>query len=190
MLSRDEMESVVREIELPEPRCGRYHLLHIIGWSGDLRYRRIAERYLDDASDPMLAGLALKILCGFWNDLPTYLDLVRRSIAGVPWDMEDDLRLAAISVAGRYLRHHASPDLLGDLVRACNIGDENYVIAEALYTALAVAMENGSAGRATEGPECRHRRAGGGETSRGETTLEALTGECHISQPAIACRRG
>lgn len=73
--------------------------------------RAVSWTYLERSDDPMLARLALPILCNHWGLTERYLPVVRHFIEGVEWD-DDRVQLVALSIAGRYLRKHVDPGLL------------------------------------------------------------------------------
>jgi hypothetical protein len=115
-LSASELDQVVAAIKDPKVVGDRYTLLNIIGHSADTSYEDLVASYLDCADDPMLARLALQILCSFWGKTPAYLDYVRRFMRGVNWDAEDDVRQIAISIAGEYVRKTWDEDLFQELL--------------------------------------------------------------------------
>lgn len=91
------------QLASPPEDAKEYTLLHIAG----RRLRRpdpeLVEPYLERSDDPMLVRLALQILCNTWGLTDRYLEEVRRFVSGVGWD-DGSVRLAAIAIAGRYLR--------------------------------------------------------------------------------------
>jgi hypothetical protein len=54
-----------------------YTLLHIVGSSFSIEHRDLVEQFLTAEWDPMLARLALQIVCSFWNETSRYLEHVR-----------------------------------------------------------------------------------------------------------------
>ncbi len=139
-VSRQEIDEVVRELLDPRRKADRYTLLHILGKGGSPAFRAIVEPFLDWKEDPMLARLALQILCNYWDLTDQYIERVRQFVRGVAWDVDEDVRLAAISVAGEYLRTGSAPEILSDLLRILENSDERAIIREAAYTALARAV--------------------------------------------------
>ena len=112
-LSQAEIEAVAQELQQPNPEADRYTLLHILGRACAVSYRGLVERFLDSPDDPMLARIALQSLVDYWDLAEQYLDELLRFVRGVPWDVDGDVRLVAISNAGEYLRSHRESNLLG-----------------------------------------------------------------------------
>jgi hypothetical protein len=139
-LSDAEIDQVAKEIQKPMPEADTYTLLHILGKSQATRYRRLVERYLESDTDPMLAKLAMQILCSYWDEASHYLDQITRFVQGVAWDEDDDCQLAAVSIAGEYLRTKHDPVLLYLLLELFEREAEDQLIREAAYGALARAM--------------------------------------------------
>jgi hypothetical protein len=117
-----------------------YTLLHIIGRSGDRSRRALVEKYLHWPQDPMLARLALQIVCGYWGDIERYLDQVLEFVKGVDWDDENDVRQVAISNAGEYLRTQSHTELLQRLLDIVRDGNESPTIRADAYFALSRAV--------------------------------------------------
>lgn len=141
-ISRDELESVADELRHGSDEADPYTLLHIIGRSGEKSYRSIIEYYLNQKIDPMLARLALQILCDFWEEAEGYVDDLVSFAQGVPWDGEDEIRLTALSLAGEYLRSHQNPWLLQKLINIVEDINEREIIRESAYEGLSRAMQH------------------------------------------------
>ena len=138
-LTGQELASVADALREGSPEADRYTLLHILGRAGALSYRPLVERHLHSPDDPMLARLALQILLRYWNEAARYQDRLLAFVRGVDWDEEEDVRLAAISLAGEYLRDAENPQLLAELVGILEDRAERQVVREAAYLALPVA---------------------------------------------------
>jgi hypothetical protein len=136
-LSRAEIDQVARELQSESPATDRYTLLHILGRAGAVAHRRLVERFLESASDPMLAQMAMHILCNYWDMSDQYLDELIRFVRGVPWDVDGDVRRTALSDAGEYLRSHEDPRLLHAIVQVFENATEGQGMREAAYIALA-----------------------------------------------------
>jgi hypothetical protein len=106
-----EAEQVIASLKLGHGGVDTYHLLYIVGRSFQAHEEELVASYLECSEDPMLARLALQILCDQWNKTEKYLNEVRRFAAGVVWDSQDDVRQVAISIAGEYLRAHDEAQL-------------------------------------------------------------------------------
>jgi len=139
-LSDAEIDHVANEIQKPMFEANAYTLLHILGKSQATRYRHLVEQYLENDSDPMLAKLALQILCTTWGESSHYLEQITRFVQGVAWDEDDDCQLAAVSIAGEYLRTKHDPVLLYLLLELFEREMEDHLLREAAYGALARAM--------------------------------------------------
>lgn len=75
-------------------------------------YRKLVEKYLYYPSDPWVSAMSLKVLCNAWGLTADYLSEVKQFIIGVKWDVSDETRLIAISIAGSYLRKAFDKELL------------------------------------------------------------------------------
>lgn len=102
LLSAPEIDALAKHLATKPEDDELYTRLHALGHAGDARYAGVVEPYLETPEDPMLARLALQILCDYWGLASRYRDHILRFIAGVPWDVESDgdVRLMAISCAG------------------------------------------------------------------------------------------
>ncbi len=139
-LPTEQLVDVVHQVQHPQPQADLYTLLYILGLSGDASYRHLMEKYLESPDDPMLARMALHVLCNYWDLADQYTDQVLRFLQGVPWDDEEDVRLVAISIAGRHLRLHPDSRLLGALISIFENPEEGQTVREAAYQALAIAL--------------------------------------------------
>jgi hypothetical protein len=142
-LSGSELESVADELHSTDTKADRFTLLEILGRSGATSYRSLVETYLDSSNDPMLASLALRVLCFYWDLTPHYIDQILQFLDGVFWDTGKDCKLTAINIAGEHLRDHLSKELLGRLLDIFRTETEDKLIREATYSALARAMGKG-----------------------------------------------
>jgi hypothetical protein len=116
-----------------------YDLLQILGHSNATQYRSIVEKYLGNV-DPMVRKAALEVLCRHWDLTGEYLDFILRALRGFPGDGDGDLRLAAISIAGEYLREHSEPILLETLLGLFRDVRARQLVREAAYGAIARAV--------------------------------------------------
>jgi hypothetical protein len=122
--------------ELPT-REDPYEYLLAIGRAGAKQYRGLVESFLNASEDPMLARLALQILCRYWDLSDQYLPQIRRFVDKVDWDEEDDVRLIAISCAGSLLAQRPCKPLLASLLRIFRDPDESQTVREVAYCAMA-----------------------------------------------------
>lgn len=140
-LSRTEIDHVARELQSNQPATDRYTLLHILGRAGAVEHRSLVERFLESASDPMVAQMALHILCSYWDMPDQYLDELIRFVHGVSWDGDGDVRRTAISDTGEYLRSHEESRLLREILQIFENTAETQGMREAAYIALARAAD-------------------------------------------------
>lgn len=136
-LSEQEIADVADELQKSNPGADRYTLLHILGRAGAVSYQNLVECFLECQEDPMLARLALQTLCRYWNETDRYIEQVLQFVRGVEWDEGEYVRQMAVSIAGDYLRSHDEPRLLNELLRIFEREDEDRIIREDAYFALA-----------------------------------------------------
>ncbi|HET7035762.1 MAG TPA: hypothetical protein VFI42_08800 [Thermomicrobiaceae bacterium] len=138
---------MVQDIAGDQP--GAYRAMYILGLAGafspefqEIRqtYRPLLETFLDDGSDPMMARLALQIMCDDWGYAADCREFLLRFIHGVVWDAEDDVRQIAILLTGRYLRSHRDPELLAVLIRIFEDQRGDDLVRQDAYLALADAV--------------------------------------------------
>ena len=139
-LTAQEISAVVGELQRPDSSNDRYTLLHILGRSGATAYRRLVEQFLECRDEPMLARLALKILCDYWAGTAQYIPEILGFLRGFDWDEESDIRQIAISIAGEYLRANPEPEFLWELIHIFETEENEQTIREDAYIALARAM--------------------------------------------------
>jgi hypothetical protein len=137
VITAQEVSLVAAELRDSTSEADPYTLLHIVGHSGDTSYRPLVEEFLGHERDPMLARLALQILCDYWGDTTRYAEEVLLFLRGVSWDDEEDVRRAAITTAGEHLRAHLHPAMLRELLRLFEDEREAQIIRESAYCALA-----------------------------------------------------
>ncbi len=140
LLSETEIAAVAHELENPASETDPYTLLHILGRAEAKSHTKLVEHFLNQRDDPMVAHLALQILCGFWGYCSRYLSDVSRFIDGVPWDPDEEIRSGAISAAGEYLRATEHPELINKLLAIFENENESQGAREDAYLALARAV--------------------------------------------------
>ena len=99
-LSARDQDAVAEALRSGDQSLDLYTLLLALGRTMATRHRTVVESFLDAESDPMLARLALQILCKFWSESERYLPWIERALAGLDWDTDDDVRQMATSIAG------------------------------------------------------------------------------------------
>jgi hypothetical protein len=114
----------------------RYSALHILGLTNSTQYRSAVEGFLTWPQDPMVSGMALKVLCRYWDLMDEYIDRVIHFLRGAEWDEEDWCRLAATNVCGSYLAVKRNVALLEAVV--CLFDDRSVkpLIRESAYIAM------------------------------------------------------
>lgn len=131
----------VHEIALTvEDGSNIYQGLLVIGRADARDYRELVEQFLCFRSDPMIARLALLVLCGYWNMAAEYLHVLRQFIQKVDWDPDDDVRLMAMSCAGEFLRTSLNKSLMQDVLEVFQREGEPQTVREVAYRSLARAV--------------------------------------------------
>ena len=112
-LSVAELKRIAAALRASEPSKNRYRLLHILGRGGGPEFEEVVAPYLRCESDPMLARLAIQILCDYWDLDAKYRDVVLDFVRGAAvWDVDNVARQAAMTAAGEYLRWTRDPEIL------------------------------------------------------------------------------
>lgn len=136
-LSERELKQVVQG--LTSGNADPYEALLVIGRANAKEYRRLVERYLDCHEDPMLARLALQVLCRYWGLTADYQAALEQFVRKVDWDEDDDVRLMAIDCAGPFLAENKSPRILSLLLKIFRDESERQIVREAAYCSMALA---------------------------------------------------
>jgi hypothetical protein len=108
-VTKKEIDRVAEQLDSQAPRVDRYTLLHVVGRSGRIEYRPVVERFLNSPRDPMLARLALVILCDWWGLYSDYSQRVLDFVQSVDWDLDQEVRQVAISLLGEHIRKGGDP---------------------------------------------------------------------------------
>jgi len=120
-----ELAAVAEALRAPGPDAARaYELLYVLGRAYAFEHEALIASFLESPQDPVLARLALQILCTFWDRTASYLHQVRRFVERLEWDEFGDVRSMAFTVAGRHLRENVDCSLFGYLVLASGEGDD------------------------------------------------------------------
>ena len=139
-LSAREQNDVAEALRSGDLSLDRYTLLLALGRSMAKRHRSVVESFLAAESAPMLARLARPILCKFGSETAGYLPWIERSLAGLDWDCDDDVRQMAISIAGEYLLDARQPVLLQRLLLVVDDPSEDESMRKDAYLSVARAM--------------------------------------------------
>jgi hypothetical protein len=132
----DAAEAAILLPSLHDP-LDRYDALFVIGKACDTRHEDLVASFLESPDDPMLARLAIQILCSWWGIGSRYAARVREFVVGIAWDLETGgyARSVAISGAGLILREHTDPLLLAALLEVFD-SDPSDDMRRQAYSAL------------------------------------------------------
>lgn len=139
-VSNQEIAEVAAELQQQSSDLLRYTLLLTLGRARAVTYRDLVEPFLEYREWPMLAGLALSVLCDYFDLTSQYRSELLQFMRGVEWDDEEHVWIKAVSTAGEYLRSHADPALLRELLRNFENQDARKFMRQWAYSALARAM--------------------------------------------------
>jgi hypothetical protein len=78
-----------------------------------------------------------------WNLTSNYVPDLLLFLDGVSWDVDDDAKQMALSVAGEYLRTHEDEQVGARLLRFANDPTERELLRELAVSALARALSDG-----------------------------------------------
>lgn len=136
-LSVRELQQIAQD--LASGHADPYEALLVIGRANAKQHRDLVEKYLEYREDPMLARLALQVLCRYWGLTAEYEEAVEQFVRKVDWDEDDDVRLMAIDCAGSLLADNKAPRLLSLLLKVFRDNSERQIVREAAYCSLAIA---------------------------------------------------
>lgn len=88
----------------------------------------------------MISKIALQTLCHYWGFTEQYLDQIIWFIRGVEWDENEEARLIAMSIAGRYCQHQSNPEIFKSLIDVFEDPREEGFIRRFAYESLGEAM--------------------------------------------------
>ena len=137
-ISPSEIDTVARSLEKGEG--DEYDRLLILGRANAIEYRPLVEKYLDSPDDPMLARLAVQILCRYWGLASEYSDVLERFIRKVPWDEEEDVRVMAVSCCDVLLAKPDFKHLLEYIYELFQDESECSILRQAAYCAIAISV--------------------------------------------------
>jgi hypothetical protein len=136
-IARDEIEVAATALTRKPGGADPYTLLHILGRANAREHRSLVEQYLYEYDDPMLARLALQILCSYWDDTDVFARLLLHFVSGDSKDVDNDVRTAALGISGEYLSKHDDRALLAKVLHSFENSNEDRNVREAAYRALA-----------------------------------------------------
>jgi len=104
-------------------------LIYILGHAKADVYKDLVEKFIYYRDDFFICKQALKTLCIRWALTEEYLDAVKMYVRGADWDDIDEIRLAALYIAGEYLRKKKfDRELLHLLLQVFeDLGDSSYI---------------------------------------------------------------
>lgn len=116
----------------------RYDAVFVIGRADATAYEDTVASFIESPREPMLARLALEVLCSWWGLRGKYRADVIRFVDGVDWDLEDGgyVRQVAMSAAGEHVREHADADMLRALLTVFDSQDAPDLDRKVAYQAL------------------------------------------------------
>lgn len=116
----------------------RYDAVFVIGRAAATAYEDTVASFIESPREPMLARLALEVLCSWWGLTRKYRGDVLRFVGGVDWDLEDGgfVRQVAISAAGEHVREHGDAGMLRALLTVFDSQNTTELDREVVYQAL------------------------------------------------------
>ena len=113
-VSGPELEAAANALERGAGK-DTYQLLYVLGRTDSRKHERLIASFLDFEQDAQVAALALSILCSQWGLGERYREHLHGFLLGEDWDFIDEVKQAAISSAGEYLRSTSDCSILGTL---------------------------------------------------------------------------
>lgn len=135
-ISALEISKVGEELASSGENSDKYTLIHILGRAGAVDYEPDVAKHLHYQFDPLVARMALQVLCSYWNRANDYLSDIEKFLRGVEWDEDEDVRLAALSIAGELARD-GDLRFVPLLIQIFSDPCENEIVRQAAYFALA-----------------------------------------------------
>lgn len=116
-LSNYDLENIALTLRSPDvDERHVYQLLYALARAGNREYEDLIAGYLDYRRDPQVAALAVSSLCTQWGLTRRYRDHVVAALRGLEWDAMDEVRQAASTAAGEYLRLAEDCEILRELI--------------------------------------------------------------------------
>lgn len=114
-LTQEEFDSIVERVRDNPHEENLSLLIRILGRVGTSELKEIIEKFLYYPKKPYVSSVALEVLCE-WGLTSDYLEVIKKFIRGEPWDVNDDVRLSAMSISGCYLAESFDQELLHSLM--------------------------------------------------------------------------
>lgn len=127
---------------LSRQRCpDAYTAIHILGHAAGPELAPVVEPYLEYSEDPMVARIALQVLCAYWRLAANYRDAIERFVNGVDWDIQSGrfVQLVAMTEAGELVRDFGDKALLRRLTELALADDVPAVVRDGAYAGLVLA---------------------------------------------------
>lgn len=140
-MTAGEIEAVASALSSRANATETYCLIYVLGRMGCRQYEDLLARFLYFPGEPQVAGLVISILCAQWGLAAKYRDELLEALRGQPWDVDDDVRTAAISASGKYLVSNSDCDVLVRLIDIAESHDYSHMrrfALEALSRSLGV----------------------------------------------------
>jgi len=115
-----------------------YEHILVLGRACATQFREDVESFLTCEDDPMLARLALQVLCCYWDLAQEYASEIKQFVSKIDWDEDEDVRVMAVSCSVSLLASAQHNDLLTEVYRIATDTREDAVIRQAAYEALAI----------------------------------------------------
>lgn len=135
-IHHDDISSIVDELK--SKRGDTYSQLLALGRANAKQYKELVAGFLNSPEDPMLARLALQILCRYWGFSEEYSGNVLEFVNGVSWDDDHDVRIMAISCSDELIDYVKHRDLLRAVFDISLDENDSPVARQAAYCAMAI----------------------------------------------------
>jgi hypothetical protein len=134
-ISNNEKKLVVEELKNINSD-NLYTAVHIAGKAEMFDCEQYVANLLECKNNPMVSALSLRVLCSYWGKTETYLGFVKKFVLGVEWDVDDDVRIAAIGLSGEYLKTQKDIELYKALKEIFLDEEEFNAVRSAAYSAI------------------------------------------------------
>lgn len=122
-----EIEAVASALSSRGNVADTYRMVYILGRMGCYQYEDLLARFLNFPSEPQVAGLVISILCSQWGLAAKYRDELLQALRSHPWDVDNEVRLVAISASGKYLVSNSDCDVLVRLIEIAESDDYSHM---------------------------------------------------------------
>lgn len=148
LLTGEEITAIVEELQHPTGAYKTYNLIYALGRGAWREQAPVVEPFLDAEDDPMLARIALQVLCTMWDMPERYLDRAIEFSRGVAWDARFNVQSLAVDILGRYAAARHDPRALRALIERLDTADADGddITRDAVISAMARPLEHPWAG--------------------------------------------